>query len=161
MYPNLPTSLPAVNQGFGQSTTATLGPSFDNSERRRYSGGMLQRARGAAPRPSEEPTSGAATPKASEPSISVSSPSSESDVSDATREREEQYDRWLENMRVIESLREYVRRRLDRKDYIDEAGQSRDADAMDVDVKSPQAPSSSLPKKEGNSLYPILPVPGS
>lgn len=161
MYPNLPTSLPAVNHGFGQSTTATLGPSFDNSERRRYSGGMLQRARGAAPRPAEAPTSGAATPKASEAALSVGSPSSESDVSDATREREEQYDRWLENMRTIETLREYVRRRLDTKDYLDEAGRSRDVDAMDVDVKSPQAAPTSLPKKEGNSLYPILPVPGS
>lgn len=161
MYPSLPTSLPAASHGYGQSATATLGPSFDMSERRRYSGGMLQRARGAAPsRPMEAPTSAASTPKASE---SPASPSSESsDTSDATREREEQYDRWLENMRVIESLREYVRRRLDRKEYIDESEAQRDGEAMDVDVKSPQAPHRSLNHgKEGNSLYPILPVPGS
>lgn len=162
MYPNLPTSLPAVNHGFGQSTTAALGPSFDHSERRRYSGGMLQRARGVPPRSVEEPSSATSTPKVPEVTLSVGSPSSDSsDVSDATREREEQYDRWLENMRVIESLREYVRRRLDRKEYIDEAQQSPESDAMDVDVKSPQSAPTSLPKKEGNSLYPILPVPGS
>ncbi|KAL7785529.1 hypothetical protein V8C37DRAFT_317603 [Trichoderma ceciliae] len=172
MYPSLPTSLPAVSQGFGQSTTATLGPSFDAGERRRYSGGMLQRARGAPPPPpprsSDEP-SGAVTPKASDSAASVGSPSSESDVSDGTREREEQYDRWLENMRVIEALREYVRGRLERRDFMDDyasVGRIRkDVDAMDLDGK-PRSPRSPLanerPKsKESTSLYPILPVPGT
>ncbi|KAJ2972483.1 hypothetical protein NQ176_g7130 [Zarea fungicola] len=67
-------------------------------------------------------------------------------------------------MRVIESLREYVRRRLERKEYIDEADKAseHDSEAMDVDMKSPQMPPHNLSKaKEGNSLYPILPVPGS
>merc|ERR1739848_345242 len=91
MYPTLPTSLPAVNQGFGQSTTATLGPSFESNERRRYSGGMLQRPRGAPPRSAPEERDGASTPKASE---AVSSPSSEdTDVSESTREKEVEYDR--------------------------------------------------------------------
>lgn len=151
MYPSLPTSLPAVSQGFGQSTTATLGPTFDANERRRYSGGMLQRARGAPPRSvAEEAASASTTPK------DAGSPSSDaSDVSEATREREEQYDRWLENMRVIEGLRDYVRRRLERRDFVEERDAS--PDAMDIDVKNPK-----LPVKEGgNSLYPILPVPRS
>ncbi|KAM3553581.1 hypothetical protein MY1884_006596 [Beauveria asiatica] len=161
MYPSLPTSLPAASHGYGQSATATLGPSFDMSERRRYSGGLLQRARGPLPSRPAEPSSGASTPKAG--ADSPASPASESsDTSDATREREEQYDRWLENMRVIEGLREYVRGRLERREYApDEA--ERNGDAMDVDVKSPQLPPRTLGKgKEGgNSLYPILPVPGS
>jgi hypothetical protein len=163
MYPTLPTSLPAVSQGFGHSATTTLGPSFDGSERRRYSGGMLQRARGPLPLPRED-TSGASTPKASESALSVGSPSSESDVSDATREREEQYDRWLENMRVIETLREYVRGRLERKEFLDEneAPRPSHADAMDVDPKSPQPQSRDLgTPREGSSLYPILRMPGS
>lgn len=162
MYPSLPTSLPAVNQGFG-STTATLGPSFDNSERRRYSGGMLQKARTIPPiRPAEE-TTGRTTPKASDSALSVGSPSSESDVSETAREREEQYDRWLENMRVIETLREYVRGRLERKDFTsEEEAESfrRDVDAMDVDVKSPPRQQFGL-REGGSSLYPRLPVPGS
>ncbi|KAM0562129.1 hypothetical protein ACHAPJ_002573 [Fusarium lateritium] len=165
MYPNLPTSLPAVNQGFGHSATTTLGPSFDGSERRRYSGGMLQRARGGPlPLPHEDSTSGASTPKASESALSVGSPSSESDVSDATREREEQYDRWLENMRVIETLREYVRGRLERKEFVEdgEARRPSNADAMDVDPKSPQPPARELgTPREGSSLYPILRMPGA
>nr|CEG03304.1 unnamed protein product [Fusarium acuminatum CS5907] len=165
MYPTLPTSLPAVSQGFGHSATTTLGPSFDGSERRRYSGGMLQRARGPLPLPQpQEDMSGASTPKVSESALSVGSPSSESDVSETTREREEQYDRWLENMRVIETLREYVRGRLDRKEFVDENKSPRlsHADAMDVDPKSPQPPSRELnTPREGSSLYPILRMPGS
>ncbi|VUC38097.1 unnamed protein product [Clonostachys rosea] len=162
MYPTLPTSLPAVSQGFGQSTTTTLGPSFESNERRRYSGGMLQRARAPPPR-SVDDSNGATTPKASEPAVSVGSPSSESEGSEATREREEQYDRWLENMRVIESLREYVQGRLARKEYVEEEEtRSRDGDAMDVDVRSPKtsAREPSHPK-EGSSLYPILRMPGA
>ncbi|KPM37785.1 pH-response transcription factor pacC/RIM101 [Neonectria ditissima] len=168
LYPTLPTSLPAVSQGFGHSTTTTLGPSFESNERRRYSGGMLQRARaGPLPRPHED-VSGASTPKASESALSVGSPSSDSDVSEATREREEQYDRWLENMRVIETLREYIRGRLDRKDFIEDGRErvpSSDSNAMDVDVKSPKSPSMELPPinapREGSSLYPIIRMPGS
>ncbi|KAI9166675.1 pH-response transcription factor pacC/RIM101 [Paramyrothecium foliicola] len=165
MYPTLPTTLPAVSQGFGQSATATLGPNFESNERRRYSGGMLQRARGPLPRPGGEDISPAATPKASESALSAGSPSSESDVSEATREREEQYDRWLENMRVIETLREYVRNRLDRRDFIEESEDGRpqrDADAMDIDVKSPRSvPREMNHPREGSSLYPILRMPGS
>ncbi|KJZ71803.1 pH-response transcription factor pacC [Hirsutella minnesotensis 3608] len=165
MYPTLPT----VAQGFGQSTTATLGPNFDGSERRRYSGGMLQKARARdMPPPSRgAEDSGRVTPKASESAQSVGSPSSESD-SESIKEREEQYDRWLENMRVIESLREYVRWRLERKEYAGddgEAGENRKSsgEAMDVDVKSPKSPAKQpLPLREGgSSLYPVLPVPGS
>lgn len=180
LYPSLPTSLPAVSQGFGQSTTTTLGPSFDTNERRRYSGGMLQRARGAPTLPRPEPSSVTSNPRPAPPSEAVSSPSSESDGSDAaSREREEQYDRWLENMRVIETLREYVRGRLDRREYAsdDEASagartppvdrererererERRGSDAMDVDAKSPAPRKMELPGP--SSLYPILRMPGS
>lgn len=162
MYPNLPTTLPAVNQGFGHSTPATLGPSFESSERRRYSGGMLQRARTIPPiRPAEE-TSGRSTPKASDSALSIGSPSSESDTSESSREREEQYDRWLENMRVIEALREYVRGRLDRKEFDDEQRETalrRDPEAMEIDAESPPRQPLSL-REGGSSLYPRLPVPG-
>nr|Q96X49.1 RecName: Full=pH-response transcription factor pacC/RIM101 [Hapsidospora chrysogena]CAC38840.1 putative transcription factor [Hapsidospora chrysogena] len=177
MYPSLPTSLPAVSQGFGQSTTTTLGPSFESNERRRYSGGMLQRARAAPPRSTDNHNHnhnhGASTPKAPV-SPALASPSSEvSDVSEATREREEQYDRWLENMRVIESLREYVRGRLERREYVEEqenehqgqgeaARKERDGNPMDVDARSPRSPAREQPgrPREGSSLYPILRMPG-
>jgi hypothetical protein len=95
-------------------------------------------------------------------------------VSEATREREEQYDRWLENMRVIESLREYVRGRLERREYVEEnenghqgqgeaARKERDGNAMDVDARSPRSPAREQTghPREGSSLYPILRMPGA
>ncbi|KAG5919769.1 hypothetical protein E4U42_006427 [Claviceps africana] len=163
MYPNLPTSLPAVNQGFGQSTSATLGSSFDCDGRRRYSSGILQKARIIPPiRPVEE-TSGRTTPKPGDSAASVGSPSSESDTSETTKENEEQYDRWLDNMRVIETLRDYIRGRLERKDFEqdDEVETTRrEGDAMDLDIKSPPRQPITL-REGGSSLYPRLPVPGS
>ncbi|EGY15025.1 pH-response transcription factor pacC/RIM101 [Verticillium dahliae VdLs.17] len=115
MYPNLP----AVSSVFpGQSTTSTLGTNFDNNERRNYGGGMLQRANPApeARRRSDTPTA-IQIKSESTPTPSVGSPSSESEMSDGAREREEKYDQWLENMRTIEALREYIRDRIARKDF--------------------------------------------
>lgn len=172
MYPSLPTTLPAVSQGFGQSAPTSLGPSFESNERRRYSGGLLQRPRGPPPRSTDEhyySRDGPSASKGSEPAIS--SPSSESDASDASRDREEQYERWLENMRVIENLREYVRDRLSRRDYLtdeynNEQRYSRTESQhahMDVDMKSPQSPASPEAKhpRESSSLYPLLRMPSS
>ncbi|PHH63609.1 hypothetical protein CDD81_5701 [Ophiocordyceps australis] len=160
MYPTLPTALPTVAQGFGQSTTTALGPSFESSERRRYSGGMLQRARGvASPRPVDD--SGSVTPKAGESAVSIGSPSSESE-SEGARDREEQYDRWLDNMRVIESLRDYIRIRLERREYAeDPQEEDKDSDAMDVDAKSPRSPARQpfVSRDGAPSLYPVLPAP--
>ncbi|KAH6687161.1 pH-response transcription factor [Plectosphaerella plurivora] len=162
LYPNLP----AVSSVFpGQSTTSTLGTNFDNNERRNYGGGMLQRAKPAPlRRPSDTPTS---VPIKQEPvatPTSIGSPSSESDVSDTTREREEKYDQWLENMRTIEALREYIRDRISRNDFAtpeqqqqqreeEEAAAAkeryRSPDAMDVDSRR-ATPTPAAP------LYPIL-----
>ncbi|TDZ28270.1 pH-response transcription factor pacC [Colletotrichum trifolii] len=155
MYPNLP----AVSSVFpGQSTTSTLGPSFDSNERRRYSGGMLQRAAPSSPRSPIifEDSSGVTTPKAESVASSIGSPSasSESDSSEGAREREEKYDQWLENMRTIEALREYIRDRIDRRDFSEEAkspeaSRLKSPEPMEVDAKpSPAAP-----------LYPILRMP--
>ncbi|KAL2752514.1 hypothetical protein ACRALDRAFT_1065632 [Sodiomyces alcalophilus JCM 7366] len=118
MYPNLP----AVNSVYpNQSTSSTLGTNFDSNERRNYGGGMLQRAN-PAPRPAEAPTSAPAPgpgPPKSEPPRG--SPSSESETSESARDREEKYDQWLENMRTIEALREYIRDRIARNDFIDDS----------------------------------------
>ncbi|ROT35704.1 hypothetical protein SODALDRAFT_247565, partial [Sodiomyces alkalinus F11] len=180
MYPNLP----AVSSVFpGQSTTSTLGTNFDSNERRNYGGGMLQRAN-PAPRPAEAPTSapGPVKPEPPRAASSISSPSSESETSESAREREEKYDQWLENMRTIEALREYIRDRIARSDFIDDthrahhashgshgpahgtlpshsahASQERDnrhrsPEAMEVDSKRP-GPSPAAP------LYPVLRMP--
>jgi len=145
---NLYPTLPAVTSGYpGQSATSTLGPSFDNDPRRRYSGGMLQRASTGPVRPIVE-RDGSTTPKTSESAVSsVSSPSAESDNGSETRD-EREYEAWLENIRVIEALREYVVDRLKRGDY--EAGRSGSpapSDSMDVDS----------PKQSAQPAYPTLP----
>lgn len=162
-YPTLPAGLPAVSQGFGHSATTALGPNFENSERRRYSGGMLQRALGYPLPVPHKDSSGASTLKASESARPVGSPSSDSDVSDTIREREEQYARWLENMRVIETLREYVRGLLQRKEYVEEQEERwRSDDAMDVDVKNPKGPANGLgTPHQCSPPYPILRMPGA
>ncbi|KAL2107778.1 hypothetical protein VUR80DRAFT_4767 [Thermomyces stellatus] len=110
-------SLPALSSAFpGQSTTATLGPTFDMDERRYHSGGMLQRAAAAPPR-SMPPMSPPGPPaKPLEPRAEARSPSAESETSE-TRERDRHYDQWLENMRTIERLRGYIAGRLRAGDY--------------------------------------------
>jgi hypothetical protein len=143
LYP----TLPAVTSGYpGQSATSTLGPSFDPDPRRRYSGGMLQRA-SAGPRPIMDREVSTTTTKASESAVSsVSSPSAESEASE---NREDQaYEAWLENVRVIEYLREYVIDRLKRREY--EADSPASNDSMDVDTPS---------RPPSQPAYPALPLP--
>ncbi|KAH9898861.1 hypothetical protein F4778DRAFT_771535 [Xylariomycetidae sp. FL2044] len=141
LYP----TLPAVTAGYpGQSATSTLGPNFDNDPRRRYSGGMLQRAAGPRPIVEREPTS---TPKATESAVSsVSSPSAESETSGEARE-DQAYEAWLENVRVIEYLREYVIDRLKRGDYDAESPASTNSMEVDSPTRPPSQPA-----------YPALPA---
>ncbi|KAI1384581.1 uncharacterized protein F4822DRAFT_415626 [Hypoxylon trugodes] len=151
LYPVLP---PTTSGYPGQSATSTLGPNFDTDPRRRYSNSMLQRAN-TAHRP--EPLS--TTPRASEPpsaAISaVSSPSAESEASAEARE-DQVYEQWLENIRVIEYLREYVIDRIKRKDFEDESGSEgmvgSPAAASDMDVDSSPTRPPSQP------AYPALPL---
>ncbi|KAI1170725.1 hypothetical protein F4777DRAFT_101195 [Nemania sp. FL0916] len=147
LYP----TLPAVTSGYpGQSATSTLGPSFDPDPRRRYSGSMLQRA-SSGPRPAVVvDREGSRTPKGPESAGSnVSSPSAESERSTEAREREEQaYEIWIENVRTIEFLREYVGERLKRKEY-EETGSTGSNSSTDGDspVRPPSQPA-----------YPALPL---
>lgn len=145
-YPNLP----SVTQGYSPHTSAapstTLGASFDNDPRRRYSGGMLQRS--AQPTlsnademdTSEDHSEKSSTPKATSPSAvsanldpalsGVSSPSGSSESGDTARDKAEEV--WVENIRVIEALRRFIAERLERGAYDEEE------------------------KKEEESLYPVL-----
>ncbi|KAH8595556.1 hypothetical protein B0O99DRAFT_543524 [Bisporella sp. PMI_857] len=159
-------SLPAVTVGYSaHSTTApasTLGPSFDTDPRRRYSGGMLQRAANSrsdvmdysddsrssketTPRPETRTTLLSSN---IDPALSgVSSPGeqSESGEEKAAREtRDRAEEQWIENIRVIEALRRLISERLERKQYED-----------DDDV-SMSGTSSASPQMKTESLYPVL-----
>lgn len=155
LYP----TLPAVTSGYpGQSATSTLGPNFDSDPRRRYSGSMLQRA-AVGPRPVavERDTSMAATPKAApapapESAVSsVSSPSAESEASNTETQQDQAYEAWLENVRVIEYLREYVIDRLKRGEYDAESPSAASNHSSSMDTDSPTRPPS-------QPAYPALPL---
>lgn len=165
-------SLPAVSVGYSpHSTTApasTLGTNFDSDPRRRYSGGMLQRS--ANPRDlammdtsddSRTPSPKETTPRPEaiskttltsniDPALSgVGSPSATSEGGDSAAEsaRDRAEEAWIENIRVIESLREIIKERLRRKEY--------DEDSEDTDM-SGTAEVKSSPERSSESLYPVL-----
>jgi hypothetical protein len=54
--------------------------------------------------------------------VSLGSPESDSSMlSDSSGgQSREEYDRWITTMRIVENLTDYVRRRLDNRDYIDD-----------------------------------------
>ncbi|KAI6091869.1 hypothetical protein F4821DRAFT_225775 [Hypoxylon rubiginosum] len=134
-------SLPAATSGYpGQSTTSTLGPNFDADPRRRYSGGMLQRASATSHLQVERERlqierEGSSVHKP-EPAISaVSSPSADSESAEAGDDQV--YEEWLTNIRAIEYLRQYVQERIKRKDYEPDS-----ADSSEMEVDSPTRPPS-------------------
>ncbi len=125
-YPNLP----AVTLGYSpHSTTApasTLGTNFDTDPRRRYSGGMLQRSANPdrmdvsddsatpSPRLSSAPRPEIIRSEVThniDPALSgISSPAEASDSGESARDRAEEA--WLENIRVVEALRQFIGDRL-------------------------------------------------
>lgn len=163
-------SLPSVSQGYSQNShaapTSTLGTNFDIDQRRRHSGGYLQKS--AQPRPSDEmsisddgstpsPTS-ASTPTGQkivktdvsaaniDPALSgVTSPTGESESGDTAEEKAQ--GTWIDNMRFIESLRTYISDRLKRQEYEDDEAQ----DTEMTEAKEPEQQ-----RDEGESLYPDL-----
>lgn len=137
-YPSLP-----ATTSYG-SSTISLGSTFATNDQRRLSGGMLQRASGAR-RSSEEPAGGATTPKAAEPE----SPASPSEDGDASGEPES-YETWLQNIRVIEFLREAIRDRLENGQF--------DADSEGEDNIDPSLKEAEAAAKNDGPLYPALPM---
>lgn len=144
MYPSLPavTAVPDMS-GYPTTTSAPasgLASGFDAFEGRRYSGGRLQRE---APVPKTEPapedamdmdSDGAKTPRnakeAERPESSSLDPALRStpvptqsavqspDASTAnSSDGDKSQEAWVENIRVIESLRSWIRERLDRQEY--------------------------------------------
>ena len=162
MYPNLP----AGDMGYHGGNSATLGGSYDNDDpRRRYSGGMLQRAQ-----PAKDNRDGSATPPAAEmnkkaakgkkkgspdesaidPALSgeVDTPGSKGEVS---KEEAERQTAWVENMRLIEWMREMIKRKLETAQF-DENGVEVKPHSDDVEM----AGTDEETKKDEERLYPVL-----
>jgi hypothetical protein len=152
----------AMSEGISGYSTSSAAPSglataFDHDLRRRYSGGQLQqRAPGdtdmdETPSPPHKRSDSTETlPKLDK--LGVQSPSIQN-VDPALRspglqsESSEQADKaqesWVENVRVIEALRQYVREKLERGDFDQDDDDEQDAAKMVED-------------SEAKSLYPVL-----
>ncbi|KAI9702209.1 MAG: hypothetical protein M1820_006291 [Bogoriella megaspora] len=164
LYPVLP-SVPAMSDlsGAGGSgggsiypptsaPTPGLASSFEDVPGRRYSGGRLQRAAPGGVRGAEDGEvdmmDGAAGEKGDAEAGSPSLEGSE----DSAAEREEEM--WVETIRVVEALRDYVRERLERGMFEDEDGDGRE----EVDMDADGGVGEKRVQMETESLYPTLRV---
>ncbi|KAL4785653.1 hypothetical protein BJX76DRAFT_164298 [Aspergillus varians] len=188
MYPRLPSATDGMGGGYPASSSAappsTLGGIFDHDERRRYTGGTLQRARPARASSemmdlsSDDKESGEKTPPAKQFSSSLIDPAlsgspSEDDVTRTAKaatevaERSDIQSEWVEKARLIEYLRNYVANRLERGEFNEEldlgsisrSPESRaDEDMEGVETSSlPRSPRTVPMKTDADSvMYPTL-----
>ncbi|KPI44356.1 uncharacterized protein AB675_8737 [Cyphellophora attinorum] len=162
IYPSLPST--SGDMTYGSNNAATLGGQYDD-ERRHYHGGMLQRA---APAKKDEDmdmgSDGSVTPPASainnaikgkgrasspkDANIDPSLGSAEvgTPKSDATKEDGET--QWVQNMRLIEWMRDIIKKRLERGEY--------DEDEARAKEPSPDTEMTGTTKSDHEQLYPVL-----
>jgi hypothetical protein len=134
--------LPAVTMGYSPHSTAapTLGTNFDTDPRRRYSGGMLQRS--ANPNSMDMSSDGSRTPspKVATPRLPISSisridPALGGVASPTSSESGESAgEDFLHNCRVIESLREMIKDRIVKGEYVKDDVE--DTDMTGTEVKA-------------------------
>lgn len=177
MYPSLPQGNTQDSMGSSYPTTSgaptsTLGSGQDPDDRRRYGGGFLQRARPARHGDEMDVSDDSPTPPAKSPTTStparkskrtelaaslidpalngLASPSTGEESAD-----EKAQEQWVENIRLVEWLREYVKGRLERGlfDGDDENEEMKDIE-HDKDIKVD--PELALAQKLEPSLYPSL-----
>jgi len=141
---------------------SALGASFDADGRRRYSGNLLQKAAPARRSSDDMDISEQGSPKDSRrgseqdslrhnvnqlaiqsPKVdpALRSPSQASSGDHAVDSQEA----WVENIRTIEKLRNYLKERLEQHDFVD----SDEEDTSPVDAKSSMS-------EDAQSLYPVL-----
>lgn len=172
MYPTLSSS--ASDMAFAAANAATLGAWNNNDQSRRFGGGVLQRAR---PAKSEdgmdvEGSDGSATPPASainEKAKGKDKDSPKADVidpalsitEDKAEKPEEGEESWLQNLRLIEWMREFIRKQLERAEASDEEEQKKE-DAHMVDSEDSVMTGTQMDddseerKKDEEQLYPVL-----
>ena len=165
MYPSLPSGVPSSGNFFAASN-ATLGSQFDD-QRRRYSGGRLHKAQPLRRHGDDMDTSsdGTATPKARSSRSPQKSPTqvprekevppsnidpaltgaSSPGTGEVTAKSAENSEEWVQMMRTVENLRQWIAARLDRGDFEDDQDEVGEKDVMD----------------HTPDLYPTLPVAGA
>lgn len=158
---------------FAAANAATLGSWSNNDQSRRFGGGVLQRAR---PAKSEdgmdvEGSDGSATPPASainEKTKGKDKDSPKADVidpalsitDDKTEKPEEAEESWLQNLRLIEWMREFIRKQLEQEQADEEAQKKEDTQMVDAEdsvmTGTPMDDDSEERKKDEEQLYPVL-----
>ena len=145
MYPSLPNASSSMT---GTAPTSTLGNQYDHENRRRYSGNLLQKS---APGPGSrvhggsedrsqdrmdiDSANGAQAPtlmgrtlssKMIDPALSGDVPSSSESPTPPSSGLAAEVDQvWVDNLRLLEGLRDFVRAKLEHNDFEDEhPGQS-------------------------------------
>ncbi|KAK8213628.1 hypothetical protein M8818_002932 [Zalaria obscura] len=151
MYPSLPsvTGMSDLGAGYPSTTSAPasgLASGFDGLDGRRYSGGRLQRQApgdrregdvdseamdmdsdgNRTPRPHQqqvkkEHASSSHIDPALRSSADIQTPENSTPSHDSAEDK--QQEAWVENIRVIEQLRQYIRQRIEAKEYEGEDGQ--------------------------------------
>ncbi|KAI9717748.1 MAG: hypothetical protein M1812_004477 [Candelaria pacifica] len=183
MYPQLPAigTAAEMSGGYQASVTtapaSTLGGVFDADQRRRYSGGYLQKA--SKPRRGDDemdtsddnasPTSDRATPTNKDKNTDISSalidpalsnlnsPGHQSDSENAADKAQEQ---WVDNIRIIEGLRRMIAEKLESGQY----EESSDEEMVDDETKLKRVERNEQKEehiktqvdKDAESLYPVL-----
>ena len=161
MYPTLP-SVSAMSDMSAAAPSSGLASAFDADGRRRYSGNLLQKA--APDRRASgdnmdllDDTNSPKSRRSSEqdlhhtvnqlaihspkvdPALSLRSPSQVSSAS--TEQPEVSQQSWVENIRTIEKLRQYLKDRLEAHEYIDDDDHIKNERRMSDDARD---------------LYPVL-----
>lgn len=183
LYPTLPSvsALTDIQSAMAGVPHSSLGNAYDDIEsRRRYSGGYLQRAQPATPpsaRDGEDKLTELAKQATAEaPDVDVSPPTPRAEPrspitasgntpgheSDASDEHQEA---WVQNMRLIEALREFVRIRLERGEFEDAEPAEKQQQEEGQQVEAPEQEQSKDVEmqdrddgddRDRDSLYPIL-----
>ena len=157
MYPTLPavtamTDLPGTFVPTSGAPASSLASAFDADGRRRYSGGQLQKAQpmeiDGAPSPATSRASSSDNmPKVDSLGIrspGLVDPALRSPGTDTSDDADSSSERWVENIRIIETLRFYVKDKLAKGDF-DESDDGESVDAMETEHD-----------RDAKSLYPVL-----
>jgi hypothetical protein len=168
MYPTLPavSAMTDISGSYVPSgaPASGLASSFDADGRRRYSGGQLQKAQpmdadeSSSPMTSSRAGSSDTMPKVEKlglrsPAFKNVDPALRSPGTEGSDEADRQNEAWVENVRLIEALRQFIREKLEKGDYEEEnadagaaAGHSHSHhEAMDTDHD-----------QDAKNLYPVL-----
>ncbi|KIW15997.1 hypothetical protein PV08_06048 [Exophiala spinifera] len=168
LYPSLPSN--ASDMAYAAANAATLSGMFDNDERRRYSGGMLQRAAPDKDRDDMDiVTDGSVTPpasainkgkkKAESPGDSVIDPALSAEIGSPKSDSKdpEPGEVWVQNMRLIEWMRELIKKRLESGQFDDDDDKALTpkADGLDHDMTGTDD-HKLQDRSEEEQLYPVL-----